>query len=69
MFLCEDILVWLVLAFGGAMCVGNVLAIVRPPTRRTADGDLERAPVARTVAMALVGGVAAAWALISLLSG
>jgi hypothetical protein len=69
MFLGEDILAWLVLAFGGAMCVGNVLAIVRPPQRRTADGDLERAPVVRTAAMAVVGGVAAAWALVSLLSG
>lgn len=69
MFLGEDILAWLVLAFGGAMCVGNVLALVRPPTRRSADGDLDRAPVSRTVAMAIVGGVAAAWALVSLLSG
>lgn len=69
MFLGEDILAWLVLAFGGAMCVGNVLALVRPPTRRTADGDLERAPVARTLVMAVVGGIAAVWALISLLSG
>jgi hypothetical protein len=69
MFLGEDILVWLVLAFGGAMCVGNVLALVRPPTRRNTEGDLERAPMARTVIMAAVGGVAAVWALISLLSG
>lgn len=69
MFLGEDILAWLVLAFGGAMCVGNVLALVRPPARRSAEGDLDRAPVSRTVAMAIVGGVAAAWALVSLLSG
>ena len=69
MFLGENILAWLVLAFGGAMCVGNVLALVRPPTRRGADGDLERAPVTRTIVMALVGGVAAVWALVSLVSG
>ncbi len=69
MFLGEDILLWLVLAFGGAMLVGNVLALVRPPVRRNADGDLERAPVLRTVAMALVGGIPAVWALVSLLSG
>jgi hypothetical protein len=69
MFLGEDILAWLVLAFGGAMCVGNVLALVRPPARRSDEGDLERAPVTRTVVMAIVGGVAAAWALVSLLSG
>lgn len=69
MFLGEDILLWLVLAFGGAMLVGNVLALVRPPVRRSEDGDLERAPVIRTVAMALVGGIPAVWALVSLLSG
>jgi hypothetical protein len=68
-FLGEDILLWLVLAFGGAMLVGNVLALVRPPVRRNDDGDLERAPVLRTVAMALVGGIPAIWALVSLLSG
>ena len=31
MFLGEDLLAWLVLAIGGALCVGNVLALVRPP--------------------------------------
>ena len=55
------------------MCVGNVLAIVRPPSAtkkaKHASDDLDRAPIARTITMALVGGVAAAWALVSLLSG
>jgi hypothetical protein len=54
--------VWLVLAFGGAMLVGNVLALARPR------GE-ERAPMARTVVMAAVGGVAALWALVSLVGG
>ncbi len=62
MFLGEDLLVWLVLAFGGAMLVGNVLALARPR------GE-ERAPMARTVVMAAVGGVAALWALVSLVGG
>jgi hypothetical protein len=61
-FLGEDLLVWLVLAFGGAMLVGNVLALARPR------GE-ERAPMARTVVMAAVGGVAALWALVSLVGG
>jgi hypothetical protein len=55
------------------MCVGNVLAIVRPPSAtkkpKHASDDLDRAPIVRSITMALVGGVAAAWALVSLLSG
>ncbi len=73
MFLGKDLLAYLVLALGGAMCVGNVLAIVRPPSTtkkpKHASDDLDSAPIARTVTMAIVGGVAAAWALVSLLSG
>lgn len=68
MFLGENLLVYLVLALGGAMFVGNVLAIVRPPDRRD-DGDLEQAPVTRSVVMAAIGLVAAVWATASLFSG
>ena len=68
MFLGEDLLAYLVLAIGGALCVGNVLAIVRPP-EEAAEGDLERAPVARSITMAVIGGVAALWALGSLIAG
>ena len=64
-FLGEDILAWLVLALGGALAVGNLLALVRPPAGRDS-GDLSRAPVARTVVMAAVGAIAAVWALASL---
>ena len=67
-FLGENLLAWLLLALGGAMLVGNVLALVRPP-RRTEEGDLDRAPVNRSLAMAALGGVAAIWALASLVSG
>jgi hypothetical protein len=65
-FLGEDILAWLVAALGGAMCAGNVAALLRPRATKREEGDLERAPVVRSVAMALVGGVAAVWALASL---
>jgi len=51
------------------MCVGNVLALVKPPAKRRDDADLERAPIARSVAMAAVGLVAALWALASLIGG
>ncbi len=68
MFLGEDLLAWLVLAIGGALCVGNVLALVRPP-ESPKEGELERAPVGRSVVMAVLGGLAAVWALGSLIVG
>lgn len=69
-FLGEDLLPYLVLALGGALVAGNLAAIVRPPTDASRhDGDLERAPVARSVAMAVIGLIAAIWALASLLDG
>lgn len=69
MFLGEDLLAWLVLAIGGALFVGNLLAIVKPPVERHDDADLERAPVVRSVVMAALGFVAAVWALGSLVLG
>lgn len=69
MLLGEDTLVLLVLALGAAMLVGNVLAIVRPPEAPRKDGDLERAPITRSVVMIIIGTVACIWALASLLAG
>jgi hypothetical protein len=69
MFLGEDLLAWLVLAFGGALFVGNTLALVKPPARQLDDSNLERAPVLRSVVYAGIGLVAAIWALASLISG
>lgn len=69
MFLGEDLLPLLVLALGGAMAVGNVAAIFRPPPRPRDDGDLAQAPVARSVLMAVAGLVAAVWAIASLATG
>ncbi|HVF75930.1 MAG TPA: hypothetical protein VM938_12865 [Acidimicrobiales bacterium] len=68
MFLGDDLLPYLVLALGGAMFVGSTLAVVRPP-ERTREGELERAPIGRSMAMAAVGLVAALWALASLIAG
>jgi hypothetical protein len=68
-FLGEDLLVYLVLAMGAALVAGNVAAIVRPPQRSTrADGELEQAPVTRSLVMAGIGLVAALWALVSLVA-
>jgi hypothetical protein len=68
MFLGEDLLAWLMLAIGGALAVGNVMAIVRPPAAAK-EGDLERAPVGRSVIMAVVGAIVAIWGLASLIGG
>lgn len=66
-FLGDDLLPWLMLALGGALAAGNLAALVRPPKERQ-DGDLEQAPVARSVVMALLGLAAAVWALATLLA-
>jgi hypothetical protein len=68
MFLGEDLLAWLVLAFGGAMFVGNVAAVVKPRETPREEGELTRAPRVRSVAMAMLGLAAAVWAIITLLS-
>lgn len=69
MFLGEDLLQWLLLALGGALFVGNVTAILRPPAERHEEGQLERAPVGRSLVYAGLGLVAAVWALATLIAG
>ena len=39
-FLGDDLLAWLVLALGGALLVGNIAAIARPPNRPREEGAL-----------------------------
>ncbi|MCB1269892.1 MAG: hypothetical protein M9942_09020 [Microthrixaceae bacterium] len=84
LFLGEDFFPWMVLAFGAAMVVGNVLALVRPPSdagsrgpadasgaARTDRGGVEepqRPPVGRSVVLIGLGLAAAVWGLASLLS-
>lgn len=68
MFLGENLLMWLILALGGALFAGNVVAIVKPPPAPQ-EGDLPRAPLIRSVGMAALGLVAAIWALATLVSG
>lgn len=69
----ENLLALLVLALGGALAAGNLLALVRPrePLAEDADEDevLERAPLGRSLAMIALGLIAAIWALASLASG
>lgn len=69
MFLGEDLLPFMVLAFGGALFVGSVLAVVKPPAQQLDEGHLERAPLGRSLAFAALGLIAAIWAIASLVAG
>ena len=67
-FLGDDLLTYLVMAMGGALCVGNVFAVARPPAQHK-EGELARAPVGRSLLMAAIGFLAFAWAAASLVTG
>jgi hypothetical protein len=76
MFLGDNIIVYLVLALGGALAVGNVAALVRPPSNEKKtdtkkddeeNSDLANAPVVRSLIMAIIGATAAVWAIASLI--
>lgn len=63
----DNLLPLLLLAFGGALFVGNLLAVVRPPTQ--ADGQVgEPAPARRSLFMAGIGLLAAIWAVATMLT-
>jgi hypothetical protein len=68
MFLGQDLLAYLVLALGGAMAVGSIAALVRPPEQARRSGDLERAPLGRSLVYAVIGLLAAVWAIASLVA-
>ena len=63
----DDLIVWLVLALGAALLLGNVMALVKPPPVPK-EGELAAAPRGRSILMGLIGFVAAAWALGSLIA-
>jgi hypothetical protein len=65
-FLGDDLIVWLLLALGGALFVGNVMALTRPPQGPRDESDLEQAPRARSMVMAAIGFVVAIAALAAL---
>ena len=66
----DDLLPWLLLAFGAALVAGNGLALIRPPRPR--QGELEpqpvRPPLGRSLTMIGIGAVASIWAIASLVS-
>ena len=69
LFLGENLLPLLALAFGGALVVGPVFALVKPPETKRNDTDLDRPPIIRTLVFVALGAVMTIWALASLLSG
>lgn len=72
LFLGEDLLPLLTLAFGAALVAGNGLALIKPPEGADEsvgdESDLPRAPVVRTVVFIVVGTIMSVWALASLLA-
>jgi len=68
LFLGENLLPMLALAFGGALVVGPGLALVKPPETRKNENDLEKPPLVRTLAFMALGAVMVVWALGSLLA-
>ena len=68
MFLGKDLIVWMLLALGGALFAGNLLAVVRPPVAPKQDGDLTQAPRVRSLTMAAIGLVVALAALAALIA-
>ena len=68
LFLGDNLLPLLTLAFGGALVVGNVAALIKPPPVTDDDDRLDRAPVVRTIVFVVVGLVMTVWALASLLA-
>ncbi len=68
MFLGKDLLSYLLLALGGALFAGNLMAVLRPPAQQRAEGNLERAPVGRSLMFAGLGLIAAIWALATLVT-
>ena len=68
LFFDDSLLPWLLLAFGAAMVVGNVAALVKPPSARPGELDERRdpPPFGRTVTLIVIGAVAAIWAAASL---
>jgi hypothetical protein len=47
--------------------VGNIMALIKPPPRAHAEGDLAEAPKARSYLMIAIGAIAGLWALASLI--
>lgn len=63
----DNLLPSLVLALGGALAAGTLLALVKPPAKR-AEGALDTPPLARSLVQIAIGSIAAVWAAVSMLT-
>lgn len=63
----DNLLAWLTLAIGGALFAGTALALFRPQ-EHAEEGELARAPLGRSLVQMVIGLVASAWALATLLA-
>ncbi|MDH4278513.1 MAG: hypothetical protein OEW83_10575 [Acidimicrobiia bacterium] len=64
-FLGEDILIWLMLAVGGALTLGTATALINPKSEVDED-ELERPPLGRSLIQIAIGLVVVIWAAVSL---
>ncbi len=62
----DNLLPLLVLAIGGAMAVGNLAALLRPPEKPNDESDLQKAPVTRSIVYIVLGFAASIWAIASM---
>ncbi len=63
----DNLLPLLLIALGGALAIGTIVALVRPP-KNPKTGDLARPPLARSIVMIALGSIAAIWGLASILT-
>ena len=69
LFLGEDLLPWLLLAFGAALVVANVAAVLRPPLidpRSQDSGRREPPPLGKVAVPIVVGLLISIWAIATL---
>ncbi len=64
-FLGEDILVWLMLAVGGALTIGTATALINPK-EEIGEDELDRPPLVRSLIQIGIGLVVVVWAAVSL---
>lgn len=62
----DQVLLEILAAVGGALFVGNLVALLRHRPAGTGRGDLPRAPVVRTVVYLGLGFVVMAWAVVTI---
>ena len=67
LFLGGKFFAWMMLAFGGALLVGNIAAMVHRPADLE-ESSIERPPKRRTVTMISIGSIVTIWAVASLIA-